>query len=251
MKHVTVLALSLGLFTHFNSNLFAQESGQVTHAPDGGFTMRIQSISIPTIPNAPFTATVRTEVVRRLEDGSTIIRKNHRLVARDSSGRVFEERRMLASDDDTHQSALTQIEFRNPVSQERYNCDPEGQTCHVSPYQPPPSALPKSVGGQNDQVTRVALGNSMVSGVETVGTRELTAIPASEAASNRPLTITKEFWYSAQLGINIVTKRFDPRSGTQTFIVNDLIVGEPNPSLLEVPAGATILRTTVQQPDQQ
>ena len=28
-------------------------------------------------------------------------------------------------------------------------------------------------------------------------------------------------------------------------------VPEPNPSLLKVPAGATILRTTVQQPDQQ
>jgi hypothetical protein len=249
MKRATVLALSLGLFTLFTSNLCAQDSGPATHAPDGGFMMRIQSISIPTIPNAPFTATVRTEVVRRLEDGSTIVRKNHRLVARDSSGRVFEERRMLSSDDDSQQSDLTQLEFRNPVSQDRYNCDPQGRTCHVFPYQPPPSALPESVGGKNDLVTRVALGNSMVSGVETVGTRELTVIPARAAASNRPLTITKEFWYSAQLGINIVTKRFDPRSGTQTFVVDDLIVGEPNPSLLEVPAGATILRTTVQQPE--
>jgi hypothetical protein len=51
------------------------------------------------------------------------------------------------------------------------------------------------------------------------------------AASSRPLTITKEFWYSSQLSINIVVKRFDPRVGTQSYLVTNLILGEPNPSL--------------------
>jgi hypothetical protein len=55
--------------------------------------MRGSSLNHGPIPNARFTATVRTEVIRRLEDESTIVRKNHRLVARDRSGRVFEERR--------------------------------------------------------------------------------------------------------------------------------------------------------------
>jgi hypothetical protein len=114
---------------------------------------------------------------------------------------------------------------------------------------PHPDALASSQGGDTN-VTHVTIGNSMISGVQTLGTREITIIPADVAASNRPISITKEFWYSSELGLNIVVKRFDPRSGTQNFLVDDLILGEPNPSLFEVPAGATILRDTVQPPEE-
>ena len=49
MKRVTFLALILFLLTLPSSNLIAQGSGQVTHAPDGGSIIRTSSISIPTI----------------------------------------------------------------------------------------------------------------------------------------------------------------------------------------------------------
>ena len=55
------------------------------HAPDGGTVQRIQSIDIPTITNAPFSAVVVTEWTRILPDGSTALMKNHRTVARDSA----------------------------------------------------------------------------------------------------------------------------------------------------------------------
>jgi hypothetical protein len=97
----------------------------------------------------------------------------------------------------------------------------------------------------------VPIGSSTISGVETIGTREFTIIPANTLGNNRPVNVTKEFWYSPQLGINILTKRADPFSGTQSFLVDDLIVGEPNASLFEIPAGATILRETVQPPPEQ
>jgi hypothetical protein len=68
------------------------------------------------------------------------------------------------------------------------------------------------------------------------------------AQNNRTFTVTKEFWYSGQLDINMVTKRFDPRFGTQIFQVSDLILGEPDAKLFELPAGATILRKSPQVP---
>ena len=138
---------------------------------------------------------------------------------------------MLTPDDDTIQAPLTRLEFRNPVSHEMYICDPQGRTCHLFPYNPLPPQGIASSQGENNHVTQVPIGNSMISGVETVGTRELTIIPARMAASSRPLTITKEFWYSSQLSINIVVKRFDPRVGTKSYLVTNLILGEPNPSL--------------------
>ena len=57
--------------------------------PDGGISQRLISIFIPSLPNAPFTATVNTEWVRILPDNTRITLVNHRLIARDSAGRVF------------------------------------------------------------------------------------------------------------------------------------------------------------------
>jgi hypothetical protein len=247
MKRALFLALLPGLLTLLPLRLPAQDPEEVIHAPDPGeFVLTVAPNPIPTIPNAPFTATVRIAVIRRLEDGSTITRKNHCLVARDSSGRLYREMRPLTHDDDTSQSVLRQIVFLNPVSHERYVCDPEGRACRVSAYHQPASQPLSPYMGGNGQTTHVPLGASRISGVEAVGSRDLTVIPAEQASTNRPITLSTEYWYSQQLGMNISVKRFDPRVGTQVFLVDRLNLGEPDPSLFEVPKGARILSHTVQ-----
>jgi hypothetical protein len=86
-------------------------------------------------------------------------------------------------------------------------------------------------------LTREPLGNDSVSGVETVGTRETTTLNAGTIGNDRSISIVKEFWYSPQLGINLIEKRQDPRVGTQTFTVSDISLGEPDARLFETPAG--------------
>jgi hypothetical protein len=250
MKRITLLALLAGLLTLLPLNLPAQEPEEVDHAPEGSdYTLTLAPDVIPATPNAPFTATARIVFVRRLEDGSTITRKNHCLVARDSSGRVFRESRLLTHDDDEHQSPLTRILFINPVSHERYACDPGGRVCRVSAYHPfAPQRLSNYMGG-NGHTTHVPLGVSNVSGVQTVGSRDFTIIPAEQASTNRPITLAAEYWYSEQLGMNITLKRFDPRTGTQTFLLDQLNLGEPDPRLFEVPKGARITRDIVPPPN--
>jgi hypothetical protein len=49
----------------------------------------LTSIVVPPLPNAPFSATVNTEWTRSLENGATMIFKNHRLIARDAHGPIF------------------------------------------------------------------------------------------------------------------------------------------------------------------
>jgi hypothetical protein len=82
------------------------------HAQDGGTIQRIQSIDIPTIANAPFSAVVVTEWTRIMPDGSTALMKNHRTVARDSVGRVFEERRYFTPDGDKQVTTLLQTDYK-------------------------------------------------------------------------------------------------------------------------------------------
>lgn len=247
MKRMTSLALLAGLLTFLPLNLRGQEPEGFDHAPDPGeYFLTTMPIPISHIPNAPFTATFRSELIRRLEDGSTIVRKNHCLAARDSTGRTFRERRLLTRDDDKQQSALVQIVFVNPVLHERYGCDPHGGICRVSAYyEPPPQPVSRYMGG-NGHTTHVALGISRISGVEVVGSRDLTIIPAEQASTNRPITLVMEYWYSEQLGMNISIKHFDPRTGTETFLIDQLKLEEPDPRLLEVPKGARIVGETVQ-----
>jgi hypothetical protein len=251
MKRTVLLASISCLLTLLPANLPAQDPEEVVHAPDLGEFMLTTTFppSIPHIPNAPFTATFRFEVIRRLEDGSTIVRKNHCLAARDSTGRTFREGRFLTPDDDKRQSPLRQIVFVNPVSHERYACDPQGRVCRVSPYYEPPSHPLSPYMGGNGHTTHVPLGVSRISGVEAVGSRDLTTIPAEQASTNRPITLSTEYWYSQQLGMSISIKHFDPRTGTEIFLVDQLILGEPNPTLFEVPKGARILGDTVQAPN--
>ncbi len=47
----------------------------------------------------------------------------------------------------------------------------------------------------------------------------------------------REYWYSAQVSLNLVSKRSDPRYGTQTFTVSDLTLGEPDAELFKLPRG--------------
>jgi hypothetical protein len=85
------------------------------------------------------------------------------------------------------------------------------------------------------------LGKQSIGGLETVGTLETTIIPAGTIGNNSPLISRREFWFSPQLGVNLISKRQDPLSGTQNFEVSDVVLGDPDAKLFEVPSGFKIL----------
>jgi hypothetical protein len=51
------------------------------------------------------------------------------------------------------------------------------------------------------------------------------------------MSVEREYWYSPQLGINMLSIRSDPRFGKQTFTATNLILSEPDPKLFELPEG--------------
>jgi hypothetical protein len=59
--------------------------------------------------------------------------------------------------------------------------------------------------------------------------------------NDRKVSIEREYWYSPELGINLLSKRSDPRLGTQTFTATRLIVAEPDPKLFELPEGYHVI----------
>jgi hypothetical protein len=85
-----------------------------------------------------------------------------------------------------------------------------------------------------------ALGKKNMEGVIAEGTRNVQTIEAGEIGNDRPIQIVNEQWYSEELGMMVMTRRSDPRTGDETFRVTNIRRGDPAPYLFQPPAGATI-----------
>lgn len=240
MGHRVHLLLFSGLVISSFLPLNAQTREEPTHAPSGDSQLMTTSIAVPSIPNAPFTATVSTKWVRKLEDGSTATIQNRRKIARDNTGRVFQERRTFYPEGDSREPALRQLEFADPSSHTIVVCHTPNRTCEIRSYYAlatMPAPLPSGPFDEGKKfLSRVDLGTDTVQGLEAIGSRETTAIYPGVIGNDRTLEVVKEFWYSPQLGVNLIEKRQDPRSGTQDFTVSDISLGEPDVKIFEVPA---------------
>ena len=230
------------------------------HAPDGGTSVRIQSIDVPPLTSAPFTARVDTAWTMLLADGTSATVKNHRTIARDSAGRIFQERRSFAPNGDTQETRITALEYSDPLQHTFIQCNPQRRTCYETDYsRPQMSSMPAGMTGlrvcgcasrpgEGIRIEQKALGEQNVEGVRAIGSQEVTTLPAGLFGNKTAQPIVKEFWYSPQLGINLVTKRFDPRSGSENFTVGEVSLTEPDIKLFTPPASYAIVRQMVVRP---
>jgi hypothetical protein len=68
------------------------------------------------------------------------------------------------------------------------------------------------------------------------GTRVTVTIPAGQMGNDLPIQIVTERWYSADLQMNILTRRTDPRTGETVTKLTNVSRGEPAHALFEPPA---------------
>jgi len=217
---------------------------------DGGVDETLQSIYIPPLVNAPFTALVHTEWTRPLPDGGSFTFVNLRQVARDGHGRIYEERWLLAPKGSEDESRMNVIQIADPNAHTLYNCFTL-QTPHrcilqtfaetaVTAYKPTvfkSGPLPNNAG----LLTHEDLGTRTIAGFETVGTRDTSNYNAGVMGSDAPFSALREFWQSPQLGVNLYSEVSGPRVGKQLFTLTDVTVAEPDPKLFELPEGYAVV----------
>lgn len=218
------------------------------HAPDGGVVERIQSISVPPVAGAPFRATVVTDWTRLLADGTRVTLRNHRTIARDSTGRVFQERRYFAPDGDTRLTMLSELDYYDPIRKEVSVCEPMRKVCTVRPWEMQADTVKTCAPMTTPQVTITcdALGTGQVDNVETVGSREIRTVVGGPMGLKTPEPTIREFWFAPRLGVNLTVKRFEPRGGAQNFYVRDLTLSEPDAALFQLPQGFKTARTVIE-----
>lgn len=212
--------------------IFSQDSTPKSPAriqtQDGGTRQVLESIVIPPMANSPFTATLHTEWVRGGAGNGTITLVNNRRIARNSNGRIYQERWLLVPKNGRDQSLMNAVQFSDPSEHTLYTCWTltSDKVCRITTYLP---------------TTREDLGHRWLVSIDTVGTRVNTVLKPGVFGNDEEVTLSREFWYSAQLGIDLLSTRSDPRFGTQTFTITDISLAEPDPHLFDIPEGFKVV----------
>jgi len=218
-----------------------QDQNEATHAPDGRNVTRIQNITIPPLAEAPFSAIVSAELTRPLADGNMQVLHNSRIVARDSVGRVYQERRRFVSNQVQGEPALSEIDISDPLLHRVLICYLQSHQCMARAYYAS-AATPRltpagPLPGNRGYLDRIGLGKNTISGLDVVGTRETTTYFPGVFGNQREMSVVKEIWYSPQLGVNLSVHRSDPLYGTEDFTVSNISLAEPDPSIFSIPQG--------------
>jgi hypothetical protein len=172
------------------------------------------------------------------------------MVARDSRGRIYEERWLLAPKGSEDQSQMNVIQIADPVAHTLYNCFTlqKPHRCALekfaelalTSYRPPVLAsgpLANNQGTRNHE----DLGKRLIEGIETVGTRDTVDYNAGVMGSDQPFSIWREFWQSPQIGVNLYSEVANPSVGKQVFTLSDVLLSEPDPRLFDLPDGFEVI----------
>jgi hypothetical protein len=224
-------------------SLSAQESTEASRGPDGGTRFRVAGIEVLPVTGRPFSGTDTIEWTHNLEDGSTVTTHLTAVVARDSQGRVYRERRSFIPANTSQQSKLIDKIFYDPNAHTKTTCTVATRQCGITAYNAPVSFKPAPAGPRDNgtrYLTRESLGINTLDDLSVVGTVETLTINAGALGNDRALVITREFWYSPDLQINLSVTRKDPREGTQIIKLVDLNRSEPDPAMFQVPADFTV-----------
>jgi hypothetical protein len=201
------------------------------------------------VTGAPFSAVASAESKHTLADGTVISHKVQTNLFRDAQGRVRREVTMQGiSSAPGNGSPRSFVVIQDPVAGAGYMLQPDQKVAQKIPqHTRGPDANSgngtrgKKGGLENDpNVKTDSLGTQTINGVSAQGTRYTRTIPAGQMGNDKPITITKEEWYSPDLQLMVEIKHSDPFLGDTTYNVTNIQRTAPNASLFSVPADYTV-----------
>jgi len=80
------------------------------------------------------------------------------------------------------------------------------------------------------------LGTKTIQGVAATGTRTTFTIPTGQIGNDKPIQVVDERWYAADLQVTMQSTHSDPRTGTITYALSNVSLGEPAATLFQVPS---------------
>jgi hypothetical protein len=233
----SVLLLCAVLLLAVSAAVAQDSAGQ--RGPDGSAYTFIPGVDVLPTAGIPFSADERVVWTRPVEGGGTITTHLDSKIVRDSQGRVYRERHNFGPATADAAATLTQFYVIDPTTRSVTVCLKAQRVCHIVPYRSPPTRLQPvgSFNGGKEFLSRQTLGTQILQDLQVSGTLESVSIQAGTFGNDQVLTLTREFWYSPDLQINLTVVRKDPRTGMQDVRVSVLSRSDPDPNVFAVPAG--------------
>jgi hypothetical protein len=185
--------------------------------PYRGVTALVDGIFVTPVPSAPLTAVVEVDSTQVLADGSTLVRKSIANIARDSEGRIYNERRQLVSPSYAGQPPVLSFHIFDPETRLSIFVNPATRVARQFTL-----SAPTPVAGHNPDSLYAShkppangedLGTQVMENVLAHGIRVSRTVPAATSGTGKPVTVTDEYWYSDELHLNMLVKHDDPRTG--------------------------------------
>jgi hypothetical protein len=221
--------------------------------PVAGKSVRLVWAS--SLAGCPFSAVIETERTQTLADGTHVQTKNRDLIYRDSLGRLRWEMYAPTNITDNVPSAPTVVQIYDPVAGFAYSVRPQSAIAYrtsldEAPTNPKAAAQPQNSSARASASSHAEQSRSKQSvkqlepqemeGILVTGTQTTWAIPAGAEGNDRDLTVVQEIWISLEMGITLLDKNSDPRSGNRESRMTNLERAEPDAALFQVPADYTI-----------
>jgi hypothetical protein len=223
-----------------------------------GVQVHIPGVYITPVPNAPFSADVQIITHQKLTDGTETVRMTINHIARDSSGRFYNESRSLVPITFKGEPTLTSARIYDPTTRRDIYYNPHLrvareitlqplQAARAVPTQAPIPAIVNPRPGAA-RITVTDLGDQIMDDTVLHGTQKQRTIDAAVSTTTQPVTITDQYWYAPDLFVYLIVKHDDPRTGEQIVAVTHIDRHEPPAAKFEVPAGFKIVDETPPQP---
>jgi hypothetical protein len=197
-----------------------------------------RAIYISPIPDSPLTAVVEANQTRIERDGARVTIKVIETIARDSHGRMYRDawRR-----DPAGKPMLLTVDLYDPATATYTVVDPSFKTYWVGRLDRQPAIMgdgffydsgddgtPKSQFKHGED-----LGLEDLEGLPVHHVREID--PVKDGAEKK--VVTREYWYSDDLRMNLASKLNNPQAVTQTWTVTQLTRKEPDAAIYKTPLG--------------
>jgi hypothetical protein len=245
LKSIRRIACVTVVATLASPLVFSQEGSTSKPPPTRGVVVLVSGVFVTPVPGVPLSAVVELQSTQTLIDGSTDVRKSFANIARDSQGRIYNERRQLVSPSFKGIPQIVAFHIFDPNTRLNTFLDPSAHLARQSMWQAPESTAEHTAGSpvsaRDPLVQEKDLGTEIMDGLSVHGTLKTRTVPAAVSGTGRDVVVTDEIWYSDELHLNMLEKRDDPRTGKQTVTVTRVDRSEPNQAMFEVPAGYKVV----------
>lgn len=258
LRTASTAAASLG-FLLCSFAAVAQATPNPPMPPDyAGVQIHIPGVYVTPVPNAPFSADVTILSHQKLTDGTEVIRTTINHIARDSQGRIYNERRRLVPTNFRGEPFLLEAHIFDPLTRLNTFYQPAARLARQVTLPPPIAARqmptqapipnfgaqPQRPGLAAQRITQTDLGDQLVDDTTLHGTQKQRTLDASASGTGQPITITDQYWYAPDLSVYLIVKHDDPRAGEQIVVVTHIDRHEPSASRFQVPDGFKIVDET-------